>query len=88
MKPVLLFLLITLFAIPASRTQTIDVDSNCIKAYKNIIALRFNDAQQLIEKEKTENPENIFPIYLENTIDFVTLFIDENKSYYQEISDR
>ncbi len=88
MKPVLLFLLITLFAIPASRAQTIDVDSNCIKAYKNIIALRFNDAQQLIEKEKTENPENLFPIYLENTIDFLTLFIDENKLYYQEISDR
>lgn len=88
MKPVLLYLLLTALTVSLTEAQTIDVNSNCQRAYNQILALRFDDARKLINKEKKINPENLYLTYLENSIDFLTLFMDENERYYEKISDR
>jgi len=68
--------------------QTVEVNRHCKQAYSNIIALKFDDARKIISIEKKENPENLYADYLENYIDFLTLFIDENESYFDQIEDR
>ncbi len=88
MKPVLLNILFAFFAVSATNAQTVTINDNCKQAYNKIIALQFNDARKLIDKEKINNPNNLYTVYLENSIDFLTLFMDENEARYDEISDR
>ena len=88
MKPILLYLFLALTGLTHLTAQTVEVNTRCRRAYHDIIALRFDDARELISNEKTANPQNLYPIYLENSIDFLTLFMDENESYYHKIEER
>ncbi len=88
MKPFVLYILVYLVGLPPVKAQTVDVNKRCQHAYTHIIALQFEDAKKLINREKTENPQNLYTTYLENSIDFLTLFMDENESYYSKIEHR
>ncbi len=57
----------------------------CQKAYQEILNLRFQEARQLIAAEKSTDPGNLIPAYLENYIDYLTLFIGEDHSQYEQI---
>ena len=57
----------------------------CQKAYQNILNLHFKEGRQLISSEKSADPGNLVPAYLENYIDFLTLFIGEERSRYELI---
>ncbi len=87
-KAIVFFLYLSLLTVLPASAQTVTVTPRCQKAYSYIIALRFDDAQNLIALEKKENPENLYTNYLENYIDFLTLFIDENESYFNQIEER
>jgi len=58
---------------------------DCQKAYESIMNLHFAEARQLIANEKTSDPSNLVPVYLENYIDFLTLFIGEERRQYDRI---
>jgi len=58
---------------------------NCLKAYDAILDLHFTEARQLISTEKSLDPSNLIPLSLENYIDFLTLFIGEERSQYDQI---
>ena len=58
---------------------------DCQKAYQSILDLRFAEARQMISSEKAAGPGNLIPLYLENYIDFLTLFIGEERSEYERI---
>ena len=58
----------------------VDVNDNCKLAYKDILALRFDSAEVKLDQEKTLNPDNLFVPYLENYIDFLTVFISEDET--------
>ncbi len=88
MKLSLLYILFILIGLTPVKAQTVDVNTRCQHAYNDIIALRFDDARALINKEKVANPQNLYTTYLENSIDFLTLFMDENETYYNKIEDR
>jgi len=75
------FLFITFFA----RSQFV-YDENCRNAYKAILSMRFEDAKQYLELEKKGNPSNRIPVYLDNYLDFLTLFIDENPEQFKELN--
>ncbi len=60
------------------------LNDRCFSTYRQIILLRFQDARSLIKLEKSEHPGNTFPVYLENYIDFLTLFIGEEKDIYEK----
>ena len=87
-KYITLFFLLNLLSLSSTTAQNVTVNNRCRQAYTKIIELRFDDAKTLIDKEKRENPDNIYTIYLENWIDFLTLFIDENESVFEQIKDR
>ncbi|MEI7594379.1 MAG: tetratricopeptide repeat protein [Bacteroidota bacterium] len=58
---------------------TFVMNDNCIIAYKNIIDLKLEKGSSVLSKEKLDNPQNLIPLYLENFIDFLKLFLGENK---------
>ena len=57
----------------------------CQKAYQEIIELRFREARQLIAAERSSDAGNLIPFYLENYIDYLTLFISEEHAWYDMI---
>jgi hypothetical protein len=57
----------------------------CEKAYSYILCLRFNDAQILLDEEKTLNPSNTQPYPLENYIDFLKVMIGEEEQDYNRL---
>ncbi|MCX6286455.1 MAG: hypothetical protein NTY96_05020 [Bacteroidetes bacterium] len=61
---------------------------DCQKAYQAILNLHFQDARQLIASEKSSDPGNLIPAYLENYIDYLTLFISEDHIQYDQIKPR
>ncbi|MEI8201530.1 MAG: hypothetical protein WCH34_00845 [Bacteroidota bacterium] len=81
-KRIILFLL--LFS-PFWGQANFDVDHNCKEAYHKIICLQFAEAQALISTEKKLHPANNFSIYLENLIDFLKIFISEDKTQFDAL---
>ena len=55
---------------------------NCIKAQQLIYKLKFKEASNYIEKEKNSNPNNGIVYLLDNYIDALTVFINENKTEF------
>src|SRR3989339_413072 len=86
MKKPVLFILFT-FSIITLKAN-FDFNQNCINAYNNVIELNFNEAKKYISIEKNVNANNKIIHYLENYIDFLTLFIGENKELYEQIKDK
>jgi len=59
-----------------------DFNDNCKIAYSNIINFRFEEGGNLLKTESNLHPDNLIPIYIENYIDFLTLFISEDRKKY------
>ena len=60
-----------------------DFNSACQKAYAEIIQLKLVSGKAMIESEKKADPGNLIPYFLENYIDFFTLFFNEDPQEYQ-----
>jgi len=60
-------------------------NENCQQAYRSVILLRFKEARQKLQSEKQQNPTNLVPVYLENYIDFLTLFIGEDRAEFEKL---
>jgi len=60
-----------------------DFNSDCRKAYEEIIKLRLNTGKQILESEKKSDPGNLIPYFLENYIDFFTLYFNEDPEEYK-----
>ncbi len=72
--------------IPPGGTQVpyrFDFNADCRKAYDEIIRLRLNAGKQILEAEKKADPNNLIPWFLDNYIDFFTLFFNEDPGEYQ-----
>lgn len=62
-----------------------DFNENCKNAYEKIISLRFNEGQALLKTEKSTNPSNLIPDYLENYIDFLKIIISEEQTVFNSL---
>jgi tetratricopeptide (TPR) repeat protein len=67
---------------------TFEFTPGCDKAWQSIMLFRFTEAQSLLDKEKTANPGNVMPWYIENYIDFLVLFTGEDKAWFEEARQR
>jgi hypothetical protein len=63
-------------------------DATSQLAYQHILSLRFDEGKHLLDKAAKENPNNLIPVYLNNYIDFLTVFIGEEQSYFEQIEPR
>jgi tetratricopeptide (TPR) repeat protein len=71
------FLFNALFFFPLFLFAQFDFNTNCQEAYRSILSLHFIEAGKLLKVEKTVHPTNLIPVYLDNYIDFFTVFIGE-----------
>ena len=62
----------------------VDNNYNCKKAYAEIMAMRFDDAENYLLEEKKAEPENVYPYYLDNYLDFLKIFISEDEQVFDE----
>ena len=69
---------------PALAQKTFDFNTNCQNAYKEIVQLKLNNGQRLLNAEKAAHPNNLIPYFLENYIDFFTLFFNEDPQEYKK----
>ncbi|HSC55005.1 MAG TPA: tetratricopeptide repeat protein [Phnomibacter sp.] len=57
-------------------------NEKCSAAYLQIISLKLQPAAKIVAAEKIADPNNLVPYFLENYIDFFTLFFNEDKKLY------
>jgi hypothetical protein len=53
------------------------------KAYRAAISLRFDESRALLAKMQTQEPDNLIRHYVENYIDFLTVFLNEDEAEYK-----
>ncbi len=62
-----------------------DYNPQIIKAYHETGRLRFDVAEQILQKEKQRNPQNLAIYHIENSIDFLKILISENENLFDEL---
>ena len=76
-------ILVTLISVQGARSQEVRLTSGCMEAYRSITALKFNDANRILASEKELYPDNLYILYLENYMDFLTIFIGEDEQQFE-----
>jgi hypothetical protein len=84
LRPTRLAALLMLFYVPVQAQKVFDFNDRCREAYHEIVQLKLNDGQQLLNTEKAQHPNNLIPYFLENYIDFFTLFFNEDPAEYKK----
>ena len=67
-----------------SAEKIFDFNKECQFAYQEILKLKLQSGQQLIDLEKKKHPDNLIPLLLENYIDFFILFFNEDPAEYSK----
>lgn len=82
-----IYLLICLFAIPqlGKATPYFEYSTSAKHAYDLVINLRLDDAEDAVDRLKTEEPDNLIAYHIEDYIDFFKIFITEDKSLFKKL---
>ncbi len=80
------FLFNAFFFLSVSLFPQTGFDKNCQEAYKAALSLRFGESRTILNTEKKLVPGNYIPVYLENYIGFMTVFIGEDQAAYKEFA--
>lgn len=65
-----------------------EISPNGFDAYEDILALRFNEANLKMKTGNVSTPSNVFQVYLENYMDFLSVFISEDEELYQLFNEK
>jgi hypothetical protein len=76
-----------LISVNATCLANFDFNSNCVEAYKSIVALRLAEGHRLIEKEKAIHPQNGITVLLDNYYDFFLLLTTDSKAEFDKLKD-
>lgn len=82
MRSILFFFLFT--GSLHSSAQIFDFNENCRKAYNSIIALKLEEGNVLLKAEEKKNPDNLIPLYLENYVDFLSVYTSDTHEEYEQ----
>lgn len=85
MRKNLCLLLFSLLFTPLCASPYFEWTPKAKKAYQKAISLRFMEARSLVRQVKTEEPENYMIFFVENYIDFFTIYINENKEEFKKL---
>ena len=84
MKNTIFFILIIL-SIPVLGQY--DYSPACIRAHDLITSLKFGEARSALDSIRSEDPDNLIPVVLENYIDFLTILVGENKAEFDSLEE-
>ena len=81
------FTLTTIFQIILvhSTYASFDWNENCKQAYTNTIQLKFDNANGILEKERSLNPTNSLVYLIENYADYLKIQISEEKDEFDKL---
>ncbi len=85
MKPIILVFASLLFSFFASAEKVFDYNSTCQQAYQEITKLKMATGIALIAKAKSQNPDNLIPLMLEDYVDFFQLFFNEDPRDFEKM---
>src|SRR5664279_805067 len=80
------FLFFSFWSMPSGAAQIpyrFDFNAECRKAYEEIIKLRLSSGKRILDSERKSDPGNLIPYFLENYIDFFTLYFNEDPAEYR-----
>jgi len=63
--------------------KVFDFNSNCQQAYHEIISLKLEHGELILEEEKKKDPNNLVPYFLENYLDFFILYFTEDPTEFR-----
>lgn len=72
------------FALPIS-AQNLEISDDCLKAYQLIFKFKFNEGKAVLNQVKQKEPSNKMPYFIENYIDFFSVYISEDKNLYNAV---
>ncbi len=78
------FLISAFLFFPLFMSAHIAINDRCLDAYKSILSLKFEKASAILKEEEKADPDNLFPVYLEDYIDFLSAFISESDTRYAQ----
>ncbi|MCC7504457.1 MAG: tetratricopeptide repeat protein, partial [Saprospiraceae bacterium] len=55
-------------------------------AYTKVINLRFSEARSALDQLRRNEPDNLLPLLVENYLDFLTVFVDNDEATYKRLS--
>jgi tetratricopeptide (TPR) repeat protein len=82
MKQTTIVILFFILPLSAISQKVYDFTATCQQAYYEITRLKIEHGQELIQKARLQNPNNLIPVVLESYIDFLILFLNENPVDY------
>lgn len=82
----LLTVLFSCFVCFLHAQKVFDFNASCQEAYHDILSLKIDAGQRLLDAEKRAHPNNLIPYFLENYVDFLVLFINEDPEEYNRRS--
>lgn len=65
-----------------------DYNSNCLKAYRHLMALQYEEARLVLSAEQKKNPSNIIPLYLADYEDCLNLLFNGDPRNYAALKGR
>lgn len=80
----LVFILFSSEGYAAGSHHVFDFNARCREAYHNILSFRFEEGRRLLQEEQRVQPRNLLPYFLENYIDFFTLFFNEDPQFLKQ----
>jgi tetratricopeptide (TPR) repeat protein len=84
MQRLFLFFLIVFICVNSKAQKVYEFNTTCQQAYKEITQMKLSNGIALIEKAKQQNSNNLIPILLENYVDFIVLFFNEDINEFQK----
>lgn len=87
-KTLLRWLIFSLLALPeiAFAEKYFDFSASAKDAYRKVTSLRFVEARTALDQLQRGEPDNLMAIYLENYLDFFTIFVNDNKEEYKRLA--
>jgi tetratricopeptide (TPR) repeat protein len=85
MKHVCCIFIILLCHKLGAASYTFDFNANCYKAYRQLMALQNDEANETLKAELIKHPNNLIPIYLADYADCLVLLFNGDEQKYQEL---
>jgi hypothetical protein len=82
MRSILFFFLFTVSV--RSPAQIFDFNENCRKAYNTVLALKLEEGNALLKAEEKKEPDNLIPLYLQNYVDFLSVYVSDTREEYEQ----
>jgi len=85
MRIFILSLVLSIYSISSYAHKQFSLSSDLLYAYDKILNLELQEAERIIAKHKQAHPNNAMPYFIENYVDFITIFINEDEDEFNRL---